>query len=358
MEPNKEFGRKSKREFSPRAAVSNPQGRFETYEIIREEKTSPSLQTTTVKTNARTIITRNQSPDVPFELSINPYQGCEHGCIYCFARPSHSYHNLSPGLDFETIIFAKPNAPTLLRNELSHLGYLCKEIVLGANTDPYQPIERELKISRKMLEVMLEFKHPVSVITKSHLILQDLDLLVELAKESLISVNVSVTTLDYELARRMEPRATQPKKRLEVIQRLSYEGIPVCVLASPMIPGLNDMELEKILEACSKAGAKWAGYILVRLPYEIKDLFSEWLDTHYPLKKQKILHLIREVRGGRLYDNRWGKRMKGEGMYAKLLQKRFEVATRKFKLNQNRLCLDTTKFVKPLKGVSQQLPLL
>lgn len=334
--------------FRPRGAVSNPVGRFESLETVYEDQEvlqeQDRQQTTIRPIQIRTIINKNDSPDVPFEYSINPYKGCEHGCIYCFARPTHEYLGLSSGLDFETQVFSKPNAAEVLKKQFSKPRYKCQIIVLGANTDPYQPIERELKITRSILEIMLKFQHPVSLITKSNQVLRDLDLLKALAKNQLVHVNLSVTSLSSELARRMEPRASQPQRRLEAIAELSAANVPVGVLASPMIPALNDMELEKILEAAAKAGAKWAAYILVRLPYEIKNLFSDWLEKNYPDKKKHVLNLIRETRGGKLYQNEWGKRMKGQGEYASLLQERFELVVKRLGLNQHKFELCTEKF--------------
>jgi DNA repair photolyase len=308
-------------------------------------------KTTVTPEASRTIITRNQSPDVPFEASINPYKGCEHGCIYCFARPSHAYLDLSPGLDFETRIFSKPEAARLLRAALRKPGYRVQTIALGANTDPYQQAERELGITRQLLEVFVEFRHPVSIVTKSNLVLRDLDLLRALAADNLLSVFVSVTTLDRELARRMEPRAPTPTRRLEAIGGLRAVGVPVGVLASPMIPGLNDSELEAILAAAAAAGASTAGYILLRLPLELKELFEGWLQDHYPLKKQRILQLVRETRGGQLYQQAFGTRMRGTGPYAELLQRRFAVATRRLGLHRRHAPLDCNHFrVPPTQG--------
>jgi len=341
-----------------RGAVTNPSGRFERFtleslEDAGEDEPLPRLETTVIPEKTRTIIARNDSPDVGFDRSINPYKGCEHGCIYCFARPTHSYLGLSPGLDFETKIFSKPDAGRLLENELGKASYRPAVLVLGANTDPYQPVERELKISRSVLEVLAEHRHPVSIITKSSLVTRDLDILAAMANDGLASVNFSVTTLNPALARTMEPRAAAPAKRIEAMRTLADAGVPVGVLASPMIPALNDSELERILEACAKAGARWANYILVRLPHELKQLFEEWLRAHYPQRADHVLSILKDMRGGKLYDARFGERMRGRGPYAELLEKRFEVACRRLGLNQTDRALDTTKFVKPARAGAQ-----
>ena len=313
----------------------------------RPEVAPPALRTTVTPEATRTIITRNDSPDVPFDRSINPYRGCEHGCVYCFARPSHAYLGLSPGLDFETRIISKPGAPDLLRKELAKPGYRCEPLALGANTDPYQPVERRLRITRRVLEVLAEHRHPVTIVTKSDLVLRDLDLLGPMATMRLARVMISVTTLDRALARRMEPRAATPERRLAAMRELTAAGVPAGVLSSPMILGLNDHELERILEASRAAGAVTAGYILLRLPHEIKDLFSEWLETHYPLKAPRVLALVRATRQGRLYDARFGARMKGAGPHAELLRRRFEVACRRLGLDRDRPRLDTSLFRPP-----------
>jgi DNA repair photolyase len=296
---------------------------------------------------ARRILTRNDSPDVPFDVSINPYRGCEHGCIYCFARPTHAWLGLSPGLDFETRIFAKPNAPELLRHELSRPGYRPEIVALGANTDPYQPIERRLGITRAILEIFSEFAHPVGIVTKSDLVLRDVDLLAPMAERGLAHVHFSVTTLDAGLARRMEPRAATPERRLAAMSRLHEAGIACGVLASPMIPGLNDSELEAILEAAAGAGANSAAYILLRLPLELKDLFAEWLRANYPDRANRVLGLVRDTRGGELYQNAFGTRMRGTGHYAALLEDRFELARRRLRLERRPAALDTEQFRVP-----------
>ncbi|MDH3284653.1 MAG: PA0069 family radical SAM protein [Acidobacteriota bacterium] len=341
-----------------RGAVSNPAGRFEKFEteacddgwggLEREIARAPrSVATEVTEERARTIIATNDSPDIPFDRSINPYRGCEHGCIYCFARPSHGYYGLSSGLDFETKIFAKTNAAERLEAALRRPGYLCEKIALGSNTDPYQPTERRLRITRSILEVMVRFRHPVSVVTKSHGIVRDLDLLRELAADGLASVYVSITTLDTELASSMEPRASTPERRLAAVERMAAAGVPCGVLFSPVIPGLNDHELESVLEAAAGAGASSAGYLVVRLPFEIKDLFREWLETHYPLRAGKVMSLIRSLRGGRLNDPRFGHRHRGTGRYAEMLKARFGVATRQHGLGGKGPRLSTELFRVP-----------
>jgi DNA repair photolyase len=341
-----------------RGAVSNPAGRYEhlRYDSPGEGDEGPEpapLETTVTPERTRTLITRNDSPDVPFEQSVNPYKGCEHGCVYCFARTTHAYLGLSPGLDFESRIFSKPDAPERLRRELRRPGYRVQPLALGANTDAYQPVERRLALTRRILEVLAEHEHPVSIVTKSELVLRDLDLLAPLAKRCLVSVLVSVTTLEASLARRMEPRAPTPRRRLAVIERLDRAGVPVGVLASPMIPGLNDSELEAILEACADAGARSANYILVRLPGEVKGLFSEWLEAEYPDRAARVLGLVRQTRDGRLYDPRYGSRMRGVGPYAELLERRFSVACARLGLAHRPAPLDTTRFRVPPRGPAQ-----
>ena len=337
-----------------RGAVSNPTGRYERLQYASpgewdgaSEGEPPRLETTVTPERVRRIITRNDSPDVPFDQSINPYKGCEHGCVYCFARSSHAYLGLSPGLDFETRIFSKPDGPGCLRQELRRPGYRVQPLALGANTDPYQPVERRLSLTRRLLEVLAEHEHPFTVATKSDLVLRDLDLLAERARRRLAAVLVSLTTIDPDLARRMEPRAPTPARRLTAIRELSHAGVPVTVLASPMIPGLNDSEVEAILEASAAAGARSARYILVRLPLEVKDLFSEWLEAEYPDRASRVLGLIRQTRGGKLYDSRFGARVRGEGPYAELLERRFKVTCGRLGLSDRPPPLDTTVFRVP-----------
>jgi DNA repair photolyase len=341
-----------------RGAVSNPTGRFEPlqYAPLHEDggNSEPTpLKTTVTPESSRTVITRNDSPDVPFELSLNPYKGCEHGCVYCFARSSHAYLGLSPGLDFETRLFSKPDAPEQLRRELARRNYRPRVLALGANTDPYQPVERRLGLTRRILEVLAEHAHPVSLATKSDAILRDLDLLAAMAERRLAGVLVSLTTVDSDLARRMEPRAPTPSRRLAAIRELTRAGVPVTVLASPMIPGLNDSEVEAILEASAEAGAGSARYILVRLPREVSDLFAEWLHAEYPDRAARVLSLIRQTRGGKLYDSRFGLRGRGEGPYAEMLRKRFAVARTRLGLSPDPPPLDSTRFRVPSRDRAQ-----
>jgi DNA repair photolyase len=333
-----------------RGAADNPQGRFEKLARTSEVETEIQSRPETVVTlhRARSIIARNDSPDLPFSQSINPYQGCEHGCIYCYARPSHAYLGLSPGLEFETRLFAKENAVELLRKELSRPGYRCELISLGANTDPYQPIEREYRITRGILEVLWEFRHPVGIVTKGSLVERDLDLLERMAREELVQVFVSIGSLDGEVARTLEPRAAAPYRRVETIRRLSARGVPCGTLVAPIIPFLNDKDMETVLEAVSEAGARMAGYTLLRLPWEVRELFKDWLERHYPLKAKHVMARIRDMRGGRDNDPQFGSRMKGEGHFAELLRRRFEVACRRLGLNAGeRNRLDTAKFRRP-----------
>ncbi|MEE9317134.1 MAG: PA0069 family radical SAM protein [Rhodospirillales bacterium] len=346
-----------------RGAVTNRSGRFEreTREAVDDgwdldDSGLPALRTQVTMETPRKIITRNTSPDIPYDRSINPYKGCEHGCVYCFARPSHTYMGLSAGLDFETRLFAKTNAAALLEQELSKPGYVPKPIQLGANTDPYQPVERELKITRSILEVLARFHHPVSVITKSALIGRDLDILAPMAAEGLAAVGVSVTTLDGKLARTLEPRAPRPDIRLGTIRQLTDAGIPAMVMAAPMIPVLNDAELESIMEAGVAHGAVGAAYILLRLPLEIKDLFTEWLETHAPDKADHVLNQVRETRGGQLYQSGFGTRMRGTGERAEMLAQRFHLARKRLGLADARpseMKLDTAQFRVPPKPGDQ-----
>lgn len=347
-----------------RGAVSNRSGRYETYQRQleddgwdHEDDELPARPATTVLSDAtRKVIAHNQSPDVPFDSSINPYRGCEHGCVYCFARPTHAWLGLSPGLDFETKLFAKHDAAEVLERELSHASYQPEPIAIGANTDPYQPIERRLRITRSLLEVFWRTRHPLVIITKSALVMRDLDILGPMAEAGLATVYVSVTTLDNKLARRLEPRAPRPDRRLAAINALHRAGVPVGVLAAPMIPALNDQELEDILTQAAEAGAGSAGYVLLRLPLEIKDLFIEWLETHYPDRKNHVLNLVRETRGGKLYEAEWGRRLKGSGVYARLLSRRFELACHKLNLERRSDDLDCSLFRKPGRD-SKQLAL-
>lgn len=316
-----------------RGASGNPDNRFfttrtETFDEgwWSEDAGLPRLKTSVSLLPSRTIISRNNSPDIPFAHSINPYMGCEHGCVYCYARPSHAYLDLSPGLDFESRLFVKPNAAELLHRELKKKGYQVSPINIGANTDPYQPIERTWRITRSLLEVLQEVRHPLTLITKNALILRDLDLLAELARQDLVHVFISVTSLDSSLSGKLEPRASAPHRRLQVIEHLAGAGIPVGVLVAPIIPFINDEEIESILVAVSSAGAMSAGYVMLRLPYEVKDIFRQWLEAHMPLKTERVMAAIHDMRGGKDNDPRFGARMRGEGVFADLIRQRFKVA--------------------------------
>ena len=320
------------------------------------DPTPAPLHTTVTPERVQSVINRNQSPDLPFNLSVNPYRGCEHGCSYCYARPAHAYLDLSPGLDFESRLFSKPDAAAVLQRELGKPGYRCETIALGANTDAYQPIERRLGITRAILEVLTACRHPVSIVTKSALIERDLDLLTQLAAHNLVQVFVSVTTLDRELARRMEPRAAAPQRRLETLRRLAAAGIPTGVMFAPVIPALNDHELERVLEHAAQAGCQHAGYVMLRLPREVNPVFKDWLASHYPLKYDHVMHRIQDVRGGRDSDSRFGQRMKGEGVFAKLVAQRFARAGRMLGLNRARQSL-TTDLFQPPRAASAQLDL-
>ncbi|MDQ1121015.1 MULTISPECIES: PA0069 family radical SAM protein [Pseudoxanthomonas] len=314
-----------------------------------EEFAAPRLRTQVSEETARSIISRNQSPDVGFTQSVNPYRGCEHGCSYCFARPSHAYLNLSPGLDFETRLFAKTNAPELLRRELARPGYVPSPIALGINTDAYQPIERKLRLTRRLIEVFAETRHPFSLITKNALVERDLDLLVPLARDNLVSVHFSVTSLDPHLSARLEPRASAPHARLRAMRALHEAGVPVGVMVAPVIPWINDQALEAVLEAARDAGAETAGYVLLRLPHEVAPLFRDWLQAHHPDRAAHVMSTVRQARGGKDYDSAFGKRMRGQGVYADLLARRFAVAHRRLGYADTpRRSLDCSRFVRPL----------
>lgn len=339
QKPAGRFARQTLEPVEYRDATGDPAG---------DEPGDPAPETVLMPETIRSLISRNRSPDIPFEQSINPYRGCEHGCVYCYARPSHAYLDLSPGLDFEQKIFFKPDAAAVLRRELAKPGYRCSPITLGSNTDAWQPAERQHRITRGILEVLAECRHPVSIITKSALVERDLDLLTDLAAHNLVHVLVSVTTLDSELKRRLEPRTAGPARRLAAVRRLCAAGIPCGVLAAPMIPGLNDHELEQILAAAADAGARFAGYVLLRLPHEVAPIFSDWLDQHYPLRADKVRSLIRQVRGGALNDRAFGTRMRGTGPLAALLARRFEAACRRHGFTrESEASLDTTQFRVP-----------
>jgi DNA repair photolyase len=318
------------------------------------DHTLPPLKTTVAIQPARTIVTRNNSPDIPFTQSINPYQGCEHGCVYCYARPTHAYLDLSPGLDFETKLFAKPNAADLLRRELAKPGYVCEPIALGTNTDPYQPIEREWKVTRSILEVLAECAHPFSIVTKSALVERDVDLIAPMAAKNMARVYVSITTLDRDLARTLEPRAAAPHRRLQTVKALAAAGVPVGVMVAPLIPQLNDRDLEAILDAAAANGATAAGWILVRLPREVAPLFRAWLDTHRPERAAHVMSIISQMRGGRDYDANFATRMRGTGEFAALIERRFAIAVRRLGLNRERAPLDRSQFRPPAPPAPQR----
>lgn len=342
-----------------RGASSNASGRYESrvHEAFDDGWGSPDeplepLRTTLTVDSAHQVITYNRSPDVGFDRSINPYRGCEHGCVYCFARPTHTWLGLSAGLDFESRLFYKPDAPERLREELAAGKYRCEPLALGINTDAYQPVERKIGLTRKILEILCETNHPVVLVTKSSLIERDLDLLSEMAEKGLVSVSISITTLSRSLARRMEPRAAAPERRLETLRRVSDAGIPAGLLLAPLIPILTDGEMENILRASRDAGATSAGYVLLRLPHEIGDLFTEWLEVHEPLKASHVLSAIRQTRGGKNYDSRFGVRMRGTGEYAELLAQRFKLAHKKFGFGEPSE-LNTADFRPPQIGPRQ-----
>jgi DNA repair photolyase len=331
-----------------RGAVSNTSGRFEKLTRERAEDgwlsdiPDTSLRTEVQEEAAKHILTRNKSPDIPFDRSINPYRGCEHGCIYCFARPTHAYMGLSPGIDFETKLFAKPNAAELLKAELSKKGYQPRPIAMGTNTDPYQPIEKERRITREILKVLHEHRHPVTILTKSRLVVRDMDILVPMAEMGLVRVSLSVTTLDRKLARALEPRASTPPRRLDAIKLLSDAGVPTGMMFAPVIPAINDHEMETVLSAAAHAGARYANYILLRLPLELGGLFEEWLEEHYPDRKARVLIRLMEMRGGKVNDPRFKHRMKGKGLEAELMDQRFRNICRRLRLNafEHELCTD------------------
>ncbi|MBB3455867.1 DNA repair photolyase [Rhizobium sp. BK313] len=346
-----------------RGAGLNPSGRFEP---LRREtfddgwqtlEELPPFKTDVQVEKPRTAITRNDSPDISFDRSINPYRGCEHGCIYCFARPTHAYMGLSAGLDFESKLFAKPDAARLLERELAKPGYKPRVIAIGTNTDPYQPIEKEWRIMRQILEVLNKANHPVAIVTKSALIMRDIDILKEMADKNLVRVGISVTTLDRKLARTMEPRAATPPRRLEAIRALSEAGIQTAVMVAPIIPALNDHEIERILDAGKAAGAMEASYVILRLPLEVSPLFRDWLLQNYPDRYRHVMSLIRSMRGGKDYDAEFGKRMKGAGPYAWQISRRFEMATKRLELTRRSIAMRDDLFVPP-DGSGVQLSLL
>ncbi len=336
-----------------RGATSNEAGRFERFTTELTEDgwdlpdELPPLRTEVREEMARNLITYNKSPDLPFDRSINPYRGCEHGCVYCFARPTHAYLGLSPGLDFETRLVARPNAAELLRRELSARSYKVATIALGTNTDPYQPIEKNRKITRSCLKVLRDFQHPVGIVTKGALIERDLDILAPMARNGLVRVGISLTTLDRDLSRRMEPRAPSPQRRLGMIRNLTEAGVPVRVMTSPVIPGLTDHELENLLEAGKQAGADAASWIMLRLPREVSGLWREWLIEHQPGRAEKVMARLREMHGGREYDPRWGHRMRGEGTYAEMIAQRFKAAVKRLGLSTDMPPLNCAAFAPP-----------
>src|SRR5712671_6412150 len=342
-----------------RGTLSNQSGRYEPIARIAFDDGWQSLEelppfaTTVSVDSTRKIITRNASPDISFDRSINPYRGCEHGCVYCFARPTHAYLGLSPGLDFESKLFVKPDAPALLEKELSAPNYQVRTIAIGTNTDPYQPIERKYQVMRGILEVLERAGHPVGIVTKSALILRDLDILTRLAERNLVKVALSVTTLDAKLARTMEPRAATPSRRLEALRQLSAAGIPTSVMVAPVIPAINDSEIERILDTAAALGVKGAGYVLLRLPLEVRDIFREWLLANFPDRHRHVFKLIRDMRGGKDYDATFGKRMIGSGPIAWMIGRRFEAACQKLGLNAGKTKLTTEHFSPPHRAAQQ-----
>jgi len=346
-----------------RGAGLNPSGRFEPTERVAYDdgwqtlESLPPFKTEVQIEKPKSAITRNESPDIPFDRSVNPYRGCEHGCVYCFARPTHAYMGLSAGIDFEAKLFAKPDAPKLLERELSKPGYAVRPIAIGTNTDPYQPIEKEWRVMRQILEVLQAANHPVCIVTKSAMVIRDIDILAPMAEKGLAKVALSVTTLDRVLARAMEPRASTPSRRLEAIRALSGAGIPTSLIMAPIIPGLTDHEIERVLDSGKAAGASEASYVLLRLPLEVSPLFRDWLLRHYPDRYRHVMSLVRSMRGGKDYDAEFGKRMKGAGPYAWQINRRFEMATKRLELARRSFQMRDDLFVPP-KGQGIQLSLL
>jgi DNA repair photolyase len=345
-----------------RGSRSNPMHRFDAYgrsftddgwDSLAE---LPPLKTEVFTETPKSIITRNESPDISFDRSINPYRGCEHGCTYCYARPAHAYMGLSPGLDFESKLFIKPNAAALLREELTAPSYVPRTIALGANTDPYQPIEKQYRITRGVIEVLAEFKHPFGIVTKNALVMRDIDLLKPLAEQGLVKVALSITTLDKPLARAMEPRASTPAKRLAAIEALAGAGIPTVVMMGPVIPGLNDHEIENVLKAARGAGAREAGYTMLRLPHEVKGIFTDWLQKAYPDRFARVMAQVKDTRGGQASSSKWGERMTGSGPVAWMIGRRFQLACQQLGLNANRVKLRTDAFERPV-AVGAQMAL-
>ena len=329
-------------------AASGEQTAARVIPILPDTRIAPAAPKTTVTAEeARKMLSRNDSPDIPFDVAVNPYRGCEHGCVYCYARPTHSYLGLSPGLDFETRLVAKANAVQALRAELARPGYKPSPINIGSATDAYQPIEREWRLTRGLLELMLETRHPLTIVTKNALVARDLDLLAALAEQKLVVVYMSITTLDAGMARTLEPRAAAPWRRLETVRSLTDAGVPVGVLVAPIIPFINDESMEHILQESKAAGAHYASYTVLRLPWEVKTLFEDWLNAHFPDRAQRVLHRIEDLRNGRRNDPNFGSRMRGTGVWADLLRQRFTIATRKLGLNRHRLALDCDRFLPP-----------
>ena len=343
-------GRGTNNQSSPRYLEHSRQPLEDPVEELAE---SGRIKTTVMNEMARSIISRNSSPDVPFEYSINPYRGCEHGCSYCYARPSHAYLDLSPGLDFETKIVAKHNAAQKLLEELAAPAYRCKPIALGSNTDPYQPLESELKLTRQIIEVLLRHNHPMTIVTKSHLVQRDMDLLTEMSHSNLVQVFVSVTTLDAGLANKLEPRASTPFRRVETIQKLTDAGIPTGLLLAPVIPAVNDTEIEAILETCAEAGINTAGYVLLRLPLEVREIFIDWLEQHMPLRKEHVMSIVRDIRNGKEYESNFHTRMSGSGVFADLIASRFNSVCKKLHVTRQRVSLDCSRFTPPRLPGSQ-----
>lgn len=344
----------SKNPLRGRGSSDNPANRFEgkytDYDLDEETGRKPSQETKLIRDNTKEILSKNDSPDIPFTYGLNPYRGCEHGCIYCYARPTHEYLGFSAGLDFESRIMVKYNAAEKLRTKFASKSWKPAPVALSGVTDPFQPVERDLEITRSCLEVFAEARNPVSIITKNYLVTRDIDLLEELAEYNAVNVTLSITTLDRDLARVMEPRTSQPPRRLKAIKKLSDKGISVGVNVAPIIPGLTDHECADILEAAREAGATSAGYTIVRLPHGVKDLFQEWLEQHFPERKEKVLNRIRDIRGGELYDSEFGKRFRGEGEFAKQIKNMFKIQTNKLGFNERSSSLSTAHFRRPEKG--------
>ncbi|WP_250534716.1 PA0069 family radical SAM protein [Caballeronia sp. AZ10_KS36] len=366
--PHDEFAVAPPSPLKGRGAVSNLQGRYEKDERERvddgwthetdDDEGSPPLRTQVFEERAKSILTRNNSPDIPFTVSLNPYRGCEHGCIYCFARPTHSYLGLSPGLDFESRIYAKINAGELLERELAKPSYQPDSIALGVNTDAYQPVERDLKLTRRVIEILHDCGHPFGAITKSSLIERDIDLLAPMAERKQFMAAITVTTLDADIARTLEPRAATPSRRLRTIRTLADAGIPVGVSIAPVIPFVTEPDLERVLEACAEAGATTASYIVLRLPWEVAPLFKDWLAAHFPDRADRVMSRVRDMRGGKDYDSDFATRMKGEGLWADMLKQRFSQATKRLGLNlRNRGILDMSEFQRPASGKVQRAAL-